>query len=304
MERKFWNWVRDSDTGERTLSLCGVIAEESWFGDEVTPEEFRDELYDGEGNITVLINSMGGDCFAAARIYNMLAEYPGRVTVRIDGLAASAASVIAMAGDEVWMSPVSMLMIHNPATIAAGDHQEMEKAIDMLAEVKESIINAYQSKTGISRVRLSNLMDAETWMNANKAVELGFADRVLVREDGEKAELPEAQLFSRCEVSNRLVNKLVKACAGDARKNELVSPEPRAEPKGRTAVPVSVDVPGLKEDGRAAVKDTVDEQEPEAGVRADRMTAAEEQEVLDEEGPKGRDVGTLMERLNIIRNHI
>ena len=253
----------------------------------MTPEEFRDELYAGEGNITVLINSMGGDCFAAARIYNMLAEYPGRVTVRIDGLAASAASVIAMAGDEVWMSPVSMLMIHNPATIAAGDHQEMEKAIDMLAEVKESIINAYAAKTGMSRVRLSNLMDAETWMNANKAVELGFADRVMERESGEPGEIVEAQLFSRREVSNALVNKLARAY-NEAQKDtgDGVLPEPRAEPEGRAAVP---EAPEPECEGRAAVEDVAESQEPE--------TPADEE-------PKGRDVGVLMERLNIIRNHI
>ncbi len=99
---------------------------------------------------------------AAAQIYNMLTAYNDKVTVKIDGIAASAASVIAMAGDTVLVSPVSMLMIHNPATIAWGDHAEMQKAIDMLSEVKESIINAYVLKTGLSRARLSHLMDAET----------------------------------------------------------------------------------------------------------------------------------------------
>ena len=168
------------------LSLNGTIAEDSWFDDDVTPGMFKDELMAGDGDITVWINSPGGDCVAAAQIYNMLAEYPGKVTVKIDGLAASAASVIAMAGNEVQMSPVSMMMIHNPATIAWGDHSEMQKAIDLLDAVKESIINAYVMKTGLSRARLSHLMDAETWMDANKAVELGFADSILFQkaEDG------------------------------------------------------------------------------------------------------------------------
>jgi len=120
MKRKFWNWVRDADSGERTLVLNGEISDETWYGDEVTPGLFREELSSCEGDITVWINSPGGDVFAAAQIYNMLMEYKGNVRVRIDGLAASAASVIAMAGGTVEMSPVAMMMIHNPATICSA----------------------------------------------------------------------------------------------------------------------------------------------------------------------------------------
>lgn len=130
---------------------------------------------------------------AAAQIYNMLTQYKGNVTVKIDGIAASAASVIAMAGNMVLMSPVSMMMIHNPATVAFGDHAEMQKAIDMLAEVKESIINAYVIKTGLSRPKLSHLMDAETWMDANKAVELGFADDIVTRAETKPNTDPEEE---------------------------------------------------------------------------------------------------------------
>jgi ATP-dependent Clp protease protease subunit len=111
----------------------------------------------------------------------MLMDYKGEVTVKIDGIAASAASVIAMAGTEVLMSPGSMMMIHNPATVAWGDTAEMQRAIEMLATVKDSITNAYDIRTGMSRAKLSDLMDAETWMDANKAVELGFADGILQR---------------------------------------------------------------------------------------------------------------------------
>ena len=154
--KKFWNWksrkIRDQDSGkesvERVLFLNGTIAEESWYDDEVTPALFKEELMAGNGDITVWINSPGGDCVAAAQIYNMLMDYKGNVTVKIDGLAASAASVIAMAGTKVLMSPVAMMMIHNPATIAIGDTAEMKKAIEMLDEVKESIMNAYEIKTG------------------------------------------------------------------------------------------------------------------------------------------------------------
>ena len=159
------NQETGQEVDERILFMNGVIAEESWFDDDVTPALFKDELNAGTGDITLWINSPGGDCVAAAQIFNMLSEYPGKVTVKIDGLAASAASVIAMAGTEVWMSPVSMMMIHNPATVAWGDHSEMKKAMELLDAVKESIINAYVRKTGQSRAKLSHLMDAETWIS-------------------------------------------------------------------------------------------------------------------------------------------
>ena len=240
---KFWNWkkVKNQETGaeERILELSGTIAEDSWFDDDVTPQLFKDELNSGTGDITVWINSPGGDCVAAAQIYNMLTNYKGKVTVKIDGIAASAASVIAMAGDTVLVSPVSMLMIHNPATIAWGDHAEMQKAIDMLSEVKESIINAYVLKTGLSRPKLSHLMDAETWMDANKAVELGFADEIMARAkaepekepeegegdtDGEEKKLPppvSSMLYSRRAVTNALLNKMAAKYGGEKPKADI-----------------------------------------------------------------------------------
>lgn len=206
---------------ERTLFLSGTIAEESWFDDDVTPQLFKDELNAGSGDITVWINSPGGDCVAAARIYNMLMDYKGNVTVKIDGIAASAASVIAMAGTKVLVSPVSMMMIHNPATIAIGDTAEMEKAISMLSEVKESIINAYEIKTGLSRAKLSHLMDAETWMDANKAVELGFADEILKRDAAEDIEPPEvSMLYSEATVVNSLMDKIAEKCHIDQKKTK------------------------------------------------------------------------------------
>lgn len=176
--KKFWNWIKDSDD-TRTLRLEGPIDEESFWGDEITPQMFRDELESGEGDVTVWINSPGGNVFAAAEIYTMLKDYKGSITVKIDAIAASAASVVAMAGDVVQMSPVAMLMIHDPSTIAMGNTKDMEKAIEVLTEVKESIINAYAAKSGLSHARIANLMSNETWMNAKKAVELGFADEIL-----------------------------------------------------------------------------------------------------------------------------
>ena len=229
--KKFWNWSSRTAEGqepeeaarERTLYLGGTIAEESWFDDDVTPQLFKEELNAGNGDITVWINSPGGDCVAAAQIYNMLMDYTGNVTVKIDGIAASAASVIAMAGTKVLVSPVSMLMIHNPATIAFGDKAEMEKAIAMLAEVKESIMNAYEIKTGLSRAKLSRMMDAETWMDANKAVELRFADGILKRDAAQDALLAVpavSMLYSKAAVTNSLMEKLAAKC-------RIEKPEPQ-----------------------------------------------------------------------------
>ncbi len=207
--KKFWNWVKNETSETRTLYLDGAIAEESWLGDEISPKQFKSELMNGKDDITVWINSPGGDVFAASQIYNMLMDYKGKVTVKIDGIAASAASVIAMAGGEILMSPVSMLMVHNPMTGAFGDTEEMNKAIDLLNEVKECIINAYELKTGLSRSKISNLMDAESWMNAKKAVELGFADGILFDSNAEDT-LPENDglIFSNAAVTKSVLNKL------------------------------------------------------------------------------------------------
>ncbi len=209
------------------MFLNGTIAEESWFDDDVTPQLFKEELFSGSGDITVWINSPGGDCIAAAQIYNMLMDYPHNITVKIDGIAASAASVIAMAGTKVLVSPVSMMMIHNPATIAFGDAAEMQKAIAMLDEVKESIINAYEIKTSLPRVKLAHLMDAETWMDANSAVELGFADGILFREDNaDNSAAPSvSMLFSRAAVTNSLMDKLAAHCKIPAKPAEPEIPE-------------------------------------------------------------------------------
>lgn len=207
--KKFWNWIRDETTQERILRLEGAIAEDSWFDDDVTPAAFKSELHSGNGPITVWINSPGGDCVAAAQIYNMLMDYPESVTVVIDGVAASAASVIAMAGTTVKMTPVSLMMIHNPLTVAMGDSEEMRKAIQLLDEVKESIINAYEIKTSMSRTKLSHLMDAETWMNAKKALELGFCDEIMYQPEAAPLESTEDSfVFSRRAVTNCLMDKV------------------------------------------------------------------------------------------------
>lgn len=270
--KKFWNWIKNSDD-TRILRLEGPIDEESFWGDEITPQMFRDELESGEGNVTVWINSPGGNVFAAAEIYTMLKDYKGSITVKIDAIAASAASVVAMAGDTVQMSPVAMLMIHDPSTVAVGNTKDMEKAIEVLNEVKESIINAYAAKSGLTHARIANLMSNETWMNAKKAVELGFADEILF---AKKEEAPEKEpenpeenpdsepdegeekkpfqkdtaghLFSSRQMDLIVLNRLgVKQEATSQKHTEpekpTVDPEPLANPK-----PV-LDMDGKTEDG-------------------------------------------------------
>ena len=207
-KKRFWEWKNQAEVGsERVLELYGTIAETSWFDDDVTPKMFHDELFAGKGPVTVWLNSPGGDCIAASQIYTMLMDYQDDVTIKIDGIAASAASVIAMAGTRVLMAPTALMMIHNPMTMAYGNQADMEKAIEMLDEVKESIMNAYEIKTSLSRAKLSHLMDSETWMNANKAIELGFADDILKDSKKDAADIP-AYAFSGKETETRLMNKL------------------------------------------------------------------------------------------------
>ncbi len=207
--KKFWNWIKNEE-GQRTLYFDGYIAQDSWLDDDITPKKFKAELMESNGDISVWINSPGGDVFAASQIYNMLKEYKGKVTVKIDGLAASAASVIAMAGDEISMSPVAMLMIHNPSTLIWGEETDMVKAKEMLSEVKESIINAYEVKTNLPRNKISEMMDNETWMSSNKAVELGFADTILYDDHSENTQINNNFIFDKVTVINTLISKFPK----------------------------------------------------------------------------------------------
>ncbi len=204
--RKFWDFAGEGEA--RTLYLEGVIADESWFGDEVTPAEFKTELNKGSGDITVFINSPGGGVFAAAEIYTALREYPGKVTVKISALAASAASVVAMSGDTVLMSPVACLMIHNPSTVAFGDAGEMARAKAMLDQVKQTIINAYTLKSGQPRELISEMMDAETWIYAQDAVKLGFADAMLYDESRVPSSRLKNMIYTRQAVSASFMSRI------------------------------------------------------------------------------------------------
>ncbi len=239
---KFWRWVTNEAGNEstRTLHLEGYIAEDSWFDDDITPKRFKSELFGDEStvdDIVVKIHSPGGDCFAAAQIYNMLKEYPGHISVHIDGLAASAASVIAMAGDEVCVSPLSVIMIHNPAMLVAGEVTDLEVGINLLSEVKESIINAYQKKTGLSRSKISHMMNAETWMSAQKAIDLKFADRVLY-EDAAVENLGGSFIFDKLTVTNTLLHKLPRM-KEKLKENLVAAQSDQEKPKGLNLIPIN-----------------------------------------------------------------
>ena len=239
---RFWNWVKnEAEPAEPAeLRLNGAIAEESWLEDDVTPAQFRAELEAHPGDVTVWINSPGGDCISASQIYTMLKNHKSKVTVKIDGIAASAASVVAMAGDETWISPTGYLMIHNPMTCASGNKADMEKAIALLDEIKEGIINAYEEKTHLSRSKIAKMMDEETWINAKKAKQLGFVDGILFskKETEEKEpdkdepeeepdekqkpkKAPESMLYSTSATNASLLQKISAATPTGVPINQL-----------------------------------------------------------------------------------
>ena len=231
---KFWNWSTDEETGERTLRLEGAIVDDdflAWLYDGVSAKAFRDELNSGEGDVTVHIHSEGGDCFAAAAIYSALKEYgnsKGLVTVKIDGMAASAASVVAMAGDVVEISPVGIIMIHNPWTGAVGDSAEMKTVAQMLDEVKETIINAYEAKTKLSREEISRLMDEESYFHAQKAVKYGFADKIIGDESA-----PEIEISSKRQIMNCAAKAIMAKISAPKKNTEYKQAEEKSPAKKR-----------------------------------------------------------------------
>lgn len=181
MPSKFWQ-VKNEVNGNREILLYGPIAgESSWWGDEVTPRSFAEDLESlGGKDVTVRINSGGGDVFAAHAIHNQLVAYKGRVTVVIDGLAASAATIIAVAGDRIIMPSNALFMIHNPA-IGLSDYygaDELLKAAEALNTIKGSIVSAYRKRCKASAEELAAMMDAETWMGAAECMEKGFVDEI------------------------------------------------------------------------------------------------------------------------------
>lgn len=173
--QQFYRFAKN-EAGNSELYIEGVIASESWYDDEVTPKAFREELAKHSGEITVRINSPGGDVFAGMQIYNMLKDRDGGVIVIVDALAASAASFIAMAGDKIIMNTGSMMMVHKASTIAWGNEDEMLQIVEMLRKTDDNIVSVYAARTGKSAEEIKQLLADETWMTADEAVEMGFAD--------------------------------------------------------------------------------------------------------------------------------
>lgn len=191
----FWNFknAADTESGETELEFYGPISEFSFWGDEVTPRLFKDQLYaNGDGKpVTVRLNSPGGDLIAASVIAATIRDYPAPVTVKVDGIAASAAVMVALAGDRVAMNASAYMMVHNPMVGLLGyfNVDELKDLIGELKSIKNGIVEGYQSKTGMDAEKLAKLMDDETWLTASEAVALGFADEITPISAGKKANL-------------------------------------------------------------------------------------------------------------------
>jgi ATP-dependent Clp protease protease subunit len=185
---KFWKMkkVNNSAKNVAELILYGDISDQSWCGDEITPKQMSDELkaFGDVDEIIVRINSCGGDVFAGVAIHSMLKRHKAKIIVYIDGLAASIASIIAMAGDEIIMPNGAMLMIHNPWSVAWGESKDFRKMADTLDTIRESMLEIYVDKTGMKSDEVIALLDAETWLTATEAVAQGFATQI---EEGQRS---------------------------------------------------------------------------------------------------------------------
>jgi ATP-dependent protease ClpP protease subunit len=181
----FWKFIdaAKTDSGETEMELYGPISEFSWFGDEITPRIFKEQLYANgkNGPVTVRLNSPGGDLIAASVISATMRDYPGSVTVKIDGLAASAAVMVALGGDRVKIQASAYMMVHNPMVGIMGffNVDELKGMIGELKTIKDGIVEGYAAKTKMDADKLSKLMNDETWMTASEAVANGFADEVI-----------------------------------------------------------------------------------------------------------------------------
>lgn len=243
----FWNFVKNQEDDQKEVELRiegEIVADDDawiyeWFGvAAATPNAFRTALSEHKGkNITVWIDSWGGDTTAAAGIYNALKEHNGKITVKIDGKAVSAASVIAMAGEEIKMSPLGIMMIHNPWSGVRGEAKDMRHMADVLDEVKDTIVNAYQMKTGKSRKKISQMMDEETWMSPKKAMAEGFVDEVLYADTAREQPIENSFMFSRTAIQNSAANSLRRFIE---QYNHMKPPE---EPKAQNQPPEPPAVP-------------------------------------------------------------
>lgn len=313
---KFWKFSNKvSGEGSSNLYLEGEISSETWWGDEVTPEAFRDELRQMKGDLTVHINSPGGDVFAGVAIYNALKDYSkGKVVVKVDGLAASIASVVAMAGDEIIMSPGSMMMIHNPWSIGVGSSDELRKAADTLDQIKDSILPIYTERSGMSEDEVKDLMDAETWMTAEKAVELGFADTVqkATKEKEETVNLMYSNFAFSMSATKSAMKDFINKFNNSERKasmnddEELKKTEAEVETEEKAVETPAEEVAEVKDSAECTEENECAEEKAEDGEAADKEAEegetteaedenAEEGDNAEKEADEGEDIADKIE---------
>lgn len=307
---KFWKFSNKvSGEGSSNLYLEGEISSETWWGDEVTPEAFRDELRQMKGDLTVHINSPGGDVFAGVAIYNALKDYSkGKVVVKVDGLAASIASVVAMAGDEIIMSPGSMMMIHNPWSVGVGSSDELRKAADTLDQIKDSILPIYTERSGMSEDEVKDLMDAETWMTAEKAVELGFADTVqkAVKEKEEPVNLMYSNFAFSMSATKSAMQDFINKFNNSERKasmnenEELKKTEAEVETEEKAVETPAEEAAEAKDSAENAEEKAEDGEAADKEAEEDKKTEAEDENAeegdnAEEEADEGEDIADKIE---------
>ena len=206
-----------------------------WLDIEATsPSKVTNALPMDNSDVEVVINSGGGDVFAGSEIFTALKEYKGNVTVKIVGLAASAASVIAMAGDKVLISPTAQIMIHNVSTSVGGDYRTFEHTAEILKSANQSIANAYKTRTGKSDEELKSLMDAETWFNAQSAVEHGFADEMMFDNDQFGGTL--VANFGTNLLSDEVIAKISQMIEGESSSSTTSTVEGKAQYEARLKI--------------------------------------------------------------------
>ena len=219
----------------REIRLDGYIDEEVWFGDEFTPQMVRDALYGEKGDLQddvhITLNSYGGSVNAATKIHDEIQGYPGQVRMTISGTAASAATMVAMAADELNMTPGSMFMIHDPSMWAMGNVRDMEDAIRMLNAHKDAILNTYETRCKTSRETVAQMMADETWMDSKTALEYGFVDAVASKKEAQNS--AGERVYDKKEAEKRVR-------AWYERKHAAMQPKARDEPKEQAQEPEKV----------------------------------------------------------------
>lgn len=257
MNKRFWKWSNSVESVNSELILEGPISDVSWWGDEVTPQEFRDELSKHQSDLTVVLNSGGGDVFAGLAIYNALREFNHNVTIRVDGLAASIASVVAMAADKVIMAPGSMMMIHKPWMMVMGDINDLDKSKEILQGIEDSIIPIYVSRTGLEKSKIEEMLNAETWLTAEQAVDMGFADELIKAK--EKATISDAiknALSGEFAISMAATKKSLNDFIVKAENAPEEEPEAQPEPEVPTEVTNEEEIVEKETTQKTVVKET------------------------------------------------